>query len=390
MIRINLLPVRQLKKQALLRQQLYIFGAIIATVSIGVGAVWIMDRQAMAQLEAEQAALRANLERLKPIVDEVNTLERREKLLNARMETIQRLRSNQRGPVHVLDALSQNLPEQAWLETIDESAGVYKVAGYALTNFAVADLLRNLQRSKEFIGVDLISSEQVVIAGREIKKFIIQFQRAAGAVKPDAHAVDSATETWRMNSLLEKLEALEPKQRWMICGLAVVLLAGIGYYLHSMNAESFETLSLAVEEMRQSVQKHQAIAIRLDELKARLVALDEALKVAITLLPETREIPELLTQISQLGLQCRPRISALQARARETRRLLRGSPGEPVNPGVVPRPGTLFRPPLQALAHRQRHGYQDQPGQGEWGGLHPHDQLSLNHLPISGTPGSCR
>jgi type IV pilus assembly protein PilO len=105
-----------------------------------------------------------------------------------------------------------------------------------------------------------------------------------------------------MNSLLEKLEALEPKQRWMICGLAVVLLAGIGYYLHSMNAESLENLGLAVEELRQSVQKHQAVATRLDDLKARLVALDEALKVAITLLPETREIPELLTQISQLGL----------------------------------------------------------------------------------------
>ena len=55
-----------------------------------------------------------------------------------------------------------------------------------------------------------------------------------------------------MNSLLGKLEALELKQRWMICGLAVVLLAGIGYYLHSKNAESFDALGLAVEEMRQS------------------------------------------------------------------------------------------------------------------------------------------
>ena len=63
-----------------------------------------------------------------------------------------------------------------------------------------------------------------------------------------------------MNSLLEKLEALEPKYRWMICGLAVVLLVGIGYYLHSMNAESFETLELAVEEMRQSV-KHQPLPL---------------------------------------------------------------------------------------------------------------------------------
>jgi type IV pilus assembly protein PilO len=104
-----------------------------------------------------------------------------------------------------------------------------------------------------------------------------------------------------MSDLLEKLEALEPKQRWMICGLAVALLAGIGYYLHSMQAESFETRRLEVEEIRQSVQKHQAVATRLDDLNARLVALDETLKVAITLLPETREIPELLTQISQLG-----------------------------------------------------------------------------------------
>jgi type IV pilus assembly protein PilN len=186
MIRLNLLPVRQLKRQAQLRQQLYICGALLALVSSGVGAVWIMDRHAMAQLEAEQAGLRDNLERLKPVVDEVNMLERREKLLNARIDTIQRLRRNQRGPVQVLDALSQNLPEQAWLDTIDESASVYTVTGYALTNFAVADALRNLQRSKEFTGVDLISSEQVVIAGRDIKKFIIRFQRAGGLATPAA------------------------------------------------------------------------------------------------------------------------------------------------------------------------------------------------------------
>ncbi len=104
-----------------------------------------------------------------------------------------------------------------------------------------------------------------------------------------------------MNSLLEKLETLEPKQRWMICGLVVFALAGLGYYLHSMNAESIAALSLEIQDMRQSAQKHQAIAARHDDLKARLAMLDESLKVAIALLPETREIPELLTQISQLG-----------------------------------------------------------------------------------------
>jgi type IV pilus assembly protein PilN len=177
MIRINLLPIRELQKQAQLRRQLYIFAAIAAVVLIGVGLTWVMDRRALAVLEEEKASFQAELERLKPVITEVSALEQREKLLHARLNTIQRLRGNQRGPVRVFDELSRNLPEQAWLEAIDESAGVYKVAGYALTNFAVADLLRNLQRSSEFTGVDLVSSEQVVMATQEIKKFIIQFQR---------------------------------------------------------------------------------------------------------------------------------------------------------------------------------------------------------------------
>jgi type IV pilus assembly protein PilN len=185
MIRINLLPVRELKKQALLRQQLDIFCAVVVVMLIGVGSVWMLDLRTIAQLETEKSGWRIELDRLKPIVDEVTALEKQETFLNTRLTTIQRLRSNQRGPVRVLDELSQNLPEQAWLETIDEGGGVYKVAGYALTNFAVADLLRNLQRSKEFVGVDLVTSEQAVIATREIKKFIIQFQRAASLAKPE-------------------------------------------------------------------------------------------------------------------------------------------------------------------------------------------------------------
>jgi len=104
-----------------------------------------------------------------------------------------------------------------------------------------------------------------------------------------------------MNGLLEKLDALEPKQRWMIFGCVLFALAGLGYFLHSTHAESITVLSLEIEEMQKSAQKHQAIAARLDHLKVRLATLDESLKVAITLLPETREIPELLTQISQLG-----------------------------------------------------------------------------------------
>ncbi len=190
MIRINLLPVRELRKQAKLRQQLYVFCAILGVVAVSIAMVWWLEMRTIGHLEAEKSKVAAELERLKPIVDEVNALEKREKLLNARLETIQRLRRNQRGPVRVLDELSRNLPAEVWLQAIDEKDGVYHVTGYALTNFAVADLLRNLQRSQELAAVDLVSSEQSVIAAQEIKKFVIQFQRAGGPSQPTTPAAD--------------------------------------------------------------------------------------------------------------------------------------------------------------------------------------------------------
>jgi type IV pilus assembly protein PilO len=105
-----------------------------------------------------------------------------------------------------------------------------------------------------------------------------------------------------MTGLLEKLDALEPQRRWLIMGVLAAVLAGVGYWLHSGNAERIDALAAEMADMTQSVQKAQAVAAQREGLRAQLAALDGALKVAMRLLPETREIPELLTQISQLGL----------------------------------------------------------------------------------------
>ncbi len=105
-----------------------------------------------------------------------------------------------------------------------------------------------------------------------------------------------------MTRLLEKLDALEPQKRWLILGLLALVLAVVGYVLHNGNAEQIGALATEIGDMTQSVQKAQAVAAQRDSLRAQLAALDGALKVAMRLLPETREIPELLTQISQLGL----------------------------------------------------------------------------------------
>jgi Tfp pilus assembly protein PilN len=179
MIRINLLPTRALKQRAAALQQLSIGGGGALVVLMALAFWWWTDVQTIARLEGEKESLQAQIDRLKKVVQDVKTFEAREKLLNSRIEAIQRLRSNQQGPVRVLDELSWNIPGEIWLEALDEKAGVYNASGYALTNFAAADLVKNLQRSKEFAGADLISLEQTTIAGQGVQKFVIQFRRAA-------------------------------------------------------------------------------------------------------------------------------------------------------------------------------------------------------------------
>ena len=184
MIKINLLPTRELKRQAALRQQLYMALGIVV-VAVGVmGWLWWDDTQKIARLEAKKETLQADRDRLKKVVDEVNAFEQRESLLRSRLETIQRLRSNQQGPVRMLDELNLGLPEQVWLEAITEKEGVFQMTGYALTNFAVADLVKTLQRSQQFVGADLVSAEQAAIEGQAVKKFTVQFRRAGQTGEP--------------------------------------------------------------------------------------------------------------------------------------------------------------------------------------------------------------
>jgi type IV pilus assembly protein PilO len=106
-----------------------------------------------------------------------------------------------------------------------------------------------------------------------------------------------------LNWLLEKVDTLDPRQRWLLFGLILILFVGLGYYLHAANAETLETLSAEVGTLQESLQRQRTTAARLEDLRPRLAALDAAVKLAVTLLPETREIPELLTQISELGLK---------------------------------------------------------------------------------------
>jgi type IV pilus assembly protein PilN len=196
-IRINLLPIRKVKRaEASQRQFVYMGLAILATV---VGVVFL-HLQADGQLEdikRRNTILTAEVARLKQEIGDYDKIRaQREELLRQR-KTIQALDAGRTGPVYLLREMSEILspgkgptfdrvtyeetlrrdpnagfnaswdPRRVWMEAYSEDQKHVRVRGAAKSNEDVAEFLKRLNSSVFFGNVNLDSTTQV--SGRGIK-----------------------------------------------------------------------------------------------------------------------------------------------------------------------------------------------------------------------------
>ena len=105
-----------------------------------------------------------------------------------------------------------------------------------------------------------------------------------------------------MNDFLENLENLEPSRKIAIA-VGVPLLVLLAYYFLIVSPRTTRTAQLAthIEEMEQERDQKKFEAERMPERQKEVQALDKQLKFALTRLPDEKEIPELLSSISNLG-----------------------------------------------------------------------------------------
>lgn len=105
-----------------------------------------------------------------------------------------------------------------------------------------------------------------------------------------------------MNDFLENLENLEPSRKIAIA-VGVPLLVLLAYYFLIVSPRTTRTAQLAthIEEMEQERDQKKFEAERMPERQKEVEALDKQLKFALTRLPDEKEIPELLSSISNLG-----------------------------------------------------------------------------------------
>ena len=171
MIRINLLPHRELRRK---QQQKEFF--IVLGVVVGLGAtVWFathtylsgqLDEQngRNTYLEQEIAALDKQIEEIKKVQEQTTALLQRKKIVES-------LQANRAETVYLLDQLVRQLPDGVYLKSVQQKGSKVAVNGFAQSNARVSTFMRNLESSPYLEKPSLVEIHAITDKSTRLSEF---------------------------------------------------------------------------------------------------------------------------------------------------------------------------------------------------------------------------
>ena len=147
MIRINLLPHREIRRKQQQKEFFIMLGAVM-----GLGAtIWFATHSYLGgqleeqngrntYLETEIAALDKQIEEIKKVQEQTTALLQRKKIVES-------LQANRAETVYLLDQLVRQLPDGVYLKSVQQKANKVSVNGFAQSNARVSTFMRNLESS---------------------------------------------------------------------------------------------------------------------------------------------------------------------------------------------------------------------------------------------------
>ncbi len=158
MIRINLLTEARaaaarkktpfLPSGGRLNNLILLGGAAAGLLYIGVTALALTSKSR--HLDEDIGRAQEEVARLKSIIEEVRGYEQKKASLESKIQLINNLKTNQRGPVRLMDEISRALPDLVWLTELTVSGNQVSLKGRTLSPNAVATYLENLKKSPFF------------------------------------------------------------------------------------------------------------------------------------------------------------------------------------------------------------------------------------------------
>jgi len=194
MIKINLLVEARAEKVA--RAPLVAFGAasinnfiLLGLIIVGLAYVGIRYWKLNSKLSSIQAEIVTNqreVDRLKPIIAEVESFKKKNAELKHKIEVIEQLKQNQYGPVRIMDEVSKALPDLLWLTNMSLTGNVVSMQGQALNENAIANFISNISSSPFFAepSLKIMSQDEKGVWSFDLSFNFTRTPRDAAAAPP--------------------------------------------------------------------------------------------------------------------------------------------------------------------------------------------------------------
>jgi type IV pilus assembly protein PilN len=176
MVRINLLPHREQKRQA--RQRTFVSMAIGLAV-LGVAVVGLVHVVIAARIDNQNnrnALLTTEIAKLDEQIKEIDKLREQTQALLARKQIVETLQANRTEAVHLLDQLVRQLPDGLYLRSVKQAGAKVTLVGYAQSNARVSTLMRNIENSPWLTGPELVEIKSVPLDKQKINEFTLNLR----------------------------------------------------------------------------------------------------------------------------------------------------------------------------------------------------------------------
>ncbi len=171
MIRINLLPHREMKRAVRRRE----FNFILIGVLVGVAAVWYVGKlyldERIASQQRRNDFLVAENKKLTEQIDEIKKLREQTAALLARKSVVETLQVNRSASVKLVDQLVRQLPDGVYLKSVKQTGQKVNMVGLAQSNARVSTLMRNLESSPYLEKPELVEIKAVTDRNQRANEF---------------------------------------------------------------------------------------------------------------------------------------------------------------------------------------------------------------------------
>ena len=170
MIKINLLkdhstPTEK-KQPSIATQKLSWIGfayiAAIIIVVVALGYLWYDSGNSIKKANDENQRLEKDLKAMEELRKQFLDLERKKQEREGRINTINKLLDSQKGPVKLMNAVIQSIPQnrEIWLTALEQTSSGVKVRGETRTPEILPDFMEHLKKSGIFASVDVEQIER--------------------------------------------------------------------------------------------------------------------------------------------------------------------------------------------------------------------------------------